>query len=198
MCPDRLGIERLPEVSDECGRCVFLTTTKWKLTLKEEVLDPLQSKKKSIGGKSFYCAYVFFWMLLCYTATHVRKRPTVQGSGLSTLSLHLLLLWALRKLQCDFFPSLCHAPVSASLLCSALKAMCARSCSCGLPDVDQQGSNIFMVQSSGTCNSAAQNEEHKVIWWKLEPSNVVSSGQYWDFYICWQNMHIVCIYVHVL
>lgn len=84
--------------------------------------------------------------------------------------LHLVsLARVLRKLQFDFFflPLLCHAPVSASLLCSALKAMCAHSCSCGLPDVDQQSCNVFMVQRWSTCKSAAQNEDRKIICWKI-------------------------------
>lgn len=73
-------------------------------------------------------------------------------------TLCLLLAQALCKLQFDFFFPLCHAPLNGSLQCSALKAMCAHSCSCGLPDVDQCSSNIFIVQGSRT-RSAAHNEQ---------------------------------------
>lgn len=58
----------------------------------------------------------------------------------------------------------CHAPLSGSLLCSALKAMCARSCSCGLPDVDQQSSNNFYgTEFTHFYLLLHRTEEHKII-----------------------------------
>lgn len=153
--------------------CVFWTTTKWKLILKKETSSTFAQEKQAFAANNVIvriCSSV--WVACCAVVQQMWEKPTVLSHWFSC-TLYLLLVWVLCKLQFDSLSPPRHAPVSGGLLCSALKAMCACGCSCGLPDVDQQSSNIFMVQSSRTCNSSTQNEEHKIICWKLELHNIV-------------------------
>lgn len=113
-----------------------------------KVLDPLGKKAAAANNVIVHvCFSVFRNTKLFKTFLHFVSR--------------LLLL---SETYVSFISTLCHAPLSGSLLCSALKAMCARSCSCGcgLPDVDQQSSNIFMVPSSYTHTHTLVTQLHRM------------------------------------
>lgn len=192
MRPDRLGIERVPEVSNACRPVCF---------------GPQESKRWLFRSPWPFCSEVIFCTFIrlqnlicgefglqsCAIVHKMQKTLTARVTPALYVSC-LLLVSALCKLQLTFFPpSLCHASLSGSLLCSALKAMCARSCSCGLPDVDQQSSNIFMVHSSRICTSAPKNEEHKDISMEIKSCSAVCKReiaqlhQIWKWYDEWDS-----------
>ena len=77
MCPDRLGIERVQEVSSECGLCVF-DHNKVRSDFEERNnLDFCTLAKASgIFSSSFYFAYLFsdtklLGGMLCSNTTNV-------------------------------------------------------------------------------------------------------------------------------
>lgn len=150
MCPDRLGIERVPEVSDGCRPVCFGPQQREIWLWRRKSPWPVHKIKQRLLQIFLLCICFLLssvtwicWMACCALVQMRGKKTTAKVTGFSPRCIFYL-SESYVSLSLTFFPpSLCHASVSGSLLCSALKAMCARSCSCGLRYLDQQRMSCF-------------------------------------------------------